>query len=464
MQNQINLFGERDINQAQLFSKEILDLTDEVSTHELIQTAIPQVHQSIIKRKYFEITKAPETSTLAGNQFNSIEKEPKIRRIVLGIDLFLPEERAELSEYQCKICDGVYFRPAITPCSHIFCEDCIKEHLKTYNFCPACLGETQLSSIYQIPFISQILNKKTLSCPYVPCDWKNKLIDYDKHLEECIFIEVKCKNLGCNVQLQRKEMQIHLTKCEFKVVNCPNCNIPILFKKQEKHLASNCQKTFIKCPYSCGKMLLRSDTMMHSLTCDNAEVNCELSQYGCDFKCKRSLMKSHYDESKVIHFNIMLEHSQLIDSDLKANFDEIDCLLQTHESYNASKKLGIRRRGRPAKIAEKHEEKKQSDAEIENEVIDSNSSSYSRSVQDAPILREARLILKEARFSPIKGVNRLGIKSKYRPDLNNHYSSMDNEERVGRIVLDQSKAPNAINSLLGNSTFSTLSTPSKEKV
>lgn len=470
MQSQMNLFGERDISQTQLFSKDILDLTDDASIHDVsnINKINPFSFKKapVTRRKYFEITKAPDTVNALGNQSGSLDKDlNKIKRVILNVDLFLPEERADLNEYKCKKCDGVYFKPVITPCGHMFCEDCIKESLKISNTCPTCGKETFPTNIYPIPFISQILNRKSLSCPYKPCEWTDKLINYEKHIEECSFVEIKCKNLGCNLQLQRKEMQSHLTKCEFKIVNCPNCNIPILFKKQEKHLVTNCPKTFIKCPYSCGKVFLRSDTSSHTLNCDNAEVSCDLSFYGCSFKCKRSVMKSHYEESKVQHFNIMFENSQLIDSELKANFEEIDSLLHIHETYIANKKLGIRRRGRPAKITEKYEEKKQqSDAEIENEVIDSNSSSYTRSIRDAPILREARLILKEARFSPIKGITRVGQKLKYRPDIQNHFSSTENEEKIARIVLDHSKVPNPINSFVGNSTISTLSTPSKEKM
>ncbi|XP_015363442.1 PREDICTED: E3 ubiquitin-protein ligase RNF8-like [Diuraphis noxia] len=48
------------------------------------------------------------------------------------------KELLEDEDCQCIICYGVFIKPSLLSCSHMFCEWCIDKSLERYNYCPAC--------------------------------------------------------------------------------------------------------------------------------------------------------------------------------------------------------------------------------------------------------------------------------------------------------------------------------------
>ena len=80
---------------------------------------------------------------------------------------FTPEAQSLISDYVCTICDGVYTKPVMDPCGHVFCQNCIENHLKDNPLCPyPPHNDIANQKLSNASFIEQILGKQQLNCLY----------------------------------------------------------------------------------------------------------------------------------------------------------------------------------------------------------------------------------------------------------------------------------------------------------
>ena len=66
----------------------------------------------------------------------------------VSILLWKKLQKLELKSDICPICMDK--STVITKCGHLFCAECIKKHVNTYNFCPNCRNESNRDDLYSI--------------------------------------------------------------------------------------------------------------------------------------------------------------------------------------------------------------------------------------------------------------------------------------------------------------------------
>lgn len=276
----------------------------------------------------------------------------------LALELF-EENSAELKDYTCIICTGVYFNPIITPCGHITCDECLRVFYASYQNCPFCRQSILLSNCYSIPFINQILSKKKLRCPNQPCEWKDRLINYVSHLNnDCQHRMVSCQNKGCSKVMLSKDVQSHSTQCDYRIVVCSSCSSKVTFKKLVDHISQVCPKSLVKCPNQCNKEIYRMNLSKHNFECENIEVDCLLSSIGCNFRGKRSEITVHNQICFNTHYMLMYNESQLVDTEINRHIMKIESLLNSVPEIRSNPVIqrtagpvaGKRKRGRPPKF------------------------------------------------------------------------------------------------------------------
>jgi len=108
---------------------------------DLLQTYT--VHPSLVPLHYFA---------------HSIESNSNVQTIQavsekMGDTAYAEEVRKTLDnlhETQCVICMDTFDRPTITPCCHLFCHDCITQHLSFRSNCPMCRKNIRSSALVEL--------------------------------------------------------------------------------------------------------------------------------------------------------------------------------------------------------------------------------------------------------------------------------------------------------------------------
>ncbi|XP_065916370.1 TNF receptor-associated factor 2-like [Dysidea avara] len=94
------------------------------------------------------------------------------------------------------------------------------------------------------------------------CDWAGLFKDLMKHLEECQFVTVVCKNPGCGERVLLSELEVHLKdKCLHRQVECKDCDKKMSFIELQEHteLCPNAPKV---CK-TCKKKIPASQYIQH---------------------------------------------------------------------------------------------------------------------------------------------------------------------------------------------------------
>ncbi|CCW68648.1 unnamed protein product [Phytomonas sp. Hart1] len=91
-------------------------------------------------------------------------------RVVVKDSTFFQElveelKRHELDKRECIICFDRVNRPAILPCGHTFCSECIEHALQLNRTCPMCKRPTKNSQISLVP-LEFISNNSAGDCPH----------------------------------------------------------------------------------------------------------------------------------------------------------------------------------------------------------------------------------------------------------------------------------------------------------
>jgi hypothetical protein len=138
-------------------------------------------------------------------------------------------EKAVDAHFHCSICYNVLKEPMMCRNNeHIFCRDCITEHLTVNSHaCPECNEDLTVETLRKAP---RVLTNY-LSALKVKCDYSNRgcqeyirLEELDSHVENCGFAPVKCSNEECRMVVNKREIIHHeSTVCEYRKVKCHNC-------------------------------------------------------------------------------------------------------------------------------------------------------------------------------------------------------------------------------------------------
>ena len=137
-------------------------------------------------------------------------------------------EKAVDDHFHCSVCYNVLKDPVMCRNNeHLFCRDCITEHLNTNSrTCPECNEDLTVETLRRARVINNILSGLKVKCDYSHrgCQESIRLEELDAHVESCGFAPVKCSNEECEMIVNKREIIHHeSTVCEYRKVKCHNC-------------------------------------------------------------------------------------------------------------------------------------------------------------------------------------------------------------------------------------------------
>jgi len=63
------------------------------------------------------------------------------------------------------------------------------------------------------------------------CCWTGEACQLQQHLNnECCYEKTNCKNIGCEQEFLRKDLDIHKVECNYRKIACDFCNKKMIYK------------------------------------------------------------------------------------------------------------------------------------------------------------------------------------------------------------------------------------------
>ena len=139
-------------------------------------------------------------------------------------------ERDVDENFHCSICYNVLKEPRTCRNNdHVFCLDCISEHLKVNSqTCPECNEHLSVETLRRPRVLNNYLSKLKINCDYASrgCPEYVCVEDLKTHAENCGFAPVLCSNEACGMEINKQERVHHETAvCEYRNrrVKCHDC-------------------------------------------------------------------------------------------------------------------------------------------------------------------------------------------------------------------------------------------------
>ena len=132
-------------------------------------------------------------------------------------------------EFHCSVCYNVLKEPRMCRNNeHIFCLDCISEHLKVNSeTCPECNEHLSLGTLRKAPrVLRNCLSKLKINCDHASrgCPQFTRLEKLETHVSNCGYAPVLCSNAECGMEINKQDKDYHETEvCEYRRVKCQDC-------------------------------------------------------------------------------------------------------------------------------------------------------------------------------------------------------------------------------------------------
>ena len=132
-------------------------------------------------------------------------------------------------EFHCSVCYNVLKEPRMCRNNeHIFCFDCISEHLKVNSeTCPECNEHLSLDTLRKAPrVLRNCLSKVKINCDHASrgCPQFTRLEELRTHVSNCGYAPVLCSNAECGMEINKQDKDYHETEvCEYRRVKCQDC-------------------------------------------------------------------------------------------------------------------------------------------------------------------------------------------------------------------------------------------------
>ena len=132
-------------------------------------------------------------------------------------------------EFHCSICYNVLKEPRMCRNNeHIFCLDCISEHLKVNSeTCPECNEHLNLDTLRKAPrVLRNYLCKLKINCDHASrgCPQFTCLQELETHVSNCGYAPVLCSNAECGMEINKQDKVHHETEvCEYRKLKCQDC-------------------------------------------------------------------------------------------------------------------------------------------------------------------------------------------------------------------------------------------------
>ena len=227
-----------------------------------------------------------------------------INNNIIKLEWFEENDQKDLSNYLCKICNGVYNNPVLLSCGHTLCKECYNLNK---NKCLIC-NESNISIQSDNPrFLTLYLSKKICKCKNEQCGKKFNIQNILSHLKECPKELIPCK-YNCGNKILRENLEEHENNCVFRPCFCQFCNKNVeKYKFLENHLENECEKNFITCEF-CGEKILKKNFENHlNYKCTKSDKKCMFSIIGCEEKIAPNGNEEHMELFKLRHIELLAQ-------------------------------------------------------------------------------------------------------------------------------------------------------------
>ncbi|KAF2428900.1 hypothetical protein EJ08DRAFT_719060 [Tothia fuscella] len=258
----------------------------------------------------------------------------------------------------CAICTSPFIKPVELNCQHIFCEECLYDHLKSgiqsASLCPKCRDPIE-SLCPTSRLLTQLLDELEVVCPNEPCGCKtlHKRYTIHDHVSSyCDFENVPCPAADCerfiprrllngeclHSQLECDECEDLMMEMELEVRVLPTISYSISLTRQQDHIKNKCPSGLLCCKH-CALNLRRGDLAEHhARDCEKIPISCRGRIIGCPITgprqfvnehmktCPIALMAPHIQEQNERQSKLQAETSQIRSQliDLETKFDELE--------------------------------------------------------------------------------------------------------------------------------------------
>ncbi|XP_028414539.1 E3 ubiquitin-protein ligase NRDP1-like [Dendronephthya gigantea] len=133
----------------------------------------------------------------------------------------------------CSICYKVPKNPRLCQHQeHVFCLSDISQWLLGNKTCPVCRDPLSQETLRRpTGFLKNYLNDLKIKCDHHErgCPDYVRLEHLPKHVEQCGYAPVMCRNEGCDTEVNRRDVENHEKNfCQFRLAKCHDCkNIKI---------------------------------------------------------------------------------------------------------------------------------------------------------------------------------------------------------------------------------------------
>ena len=225
-------------------------------------------------------------------------------------------------EIDCSICFGsLYIDPCQNIiCGHHFCGSCAYKLRGEGQPCPVC---RQPLNIIQDRGLQRILKSLQVYCNNKDkgCQWEGELGGLQDHYTDehngCLYSEVHCTN-NCGYQGLRHTIRDHMeSDCPYRPMRCEYCEYQSTWEEVTGVHVDMCQLYPVTCV--CGIVMTRTDLTNHKgNNCPNDKIECEFSDYNCEWEGERQELHDHLQENWRSHMESVVS---LRVAETKAIFD-----------------------------------------------------------------------------------------------------------------------------------------------
>ena len=132
--------------------------------------------------------------------------------------------------YKCSLCQKIMLNPVECEiCGHNYCYNCLNSLNCPFGCENKKINKASLS-------IYNILNNLKFSCKNIGCTESIEYNEVEKHINECPYQKIKCKNEGCERIILRKDIFNHnKNECDYFKIKCKFCNNEFIKKDIQQH-------------------------------------------------------------------------------------------------------------------------------------------------------------------------------------------------------------------------------------
>ena len=247
----------------------------------------------------------------------------------------------------CPICLNALREPQLVSCcGRHFCRLCIAKVIQDDEPCPHC--RSQDYSLMLNKGVEREVKSLRVRCKHSQrqCSWKGELRQLGSHL--CPHEDVRCRNDGCGVTVERRFLEKHETEeCVRRPTRCSHCdNFEAAYEEVQGHWKV-CKRFPVSCPSRCSETanIPRGDIEAHLVHCPNQPVPCEYRIVGCTANPVRRDLATHMDTALQAHNYLLLQQVLTLSRQLttlgRENQSLRDDLTQLREDADARHFLAL---------------------------------------------------------------------------------------------------------------------------